>query len=167
MPTSSKDRPHYNVAVFVLLKNKKGEYLLQQRQNTSYMNGYWDFSGSGHLEHGETIRESVVREAEEECGMRVNPSSLKLVQILQHDVGDWPYIDFLFIGDEFTGDATINEAEKVADLRWFKPEDFPEKLTLALRTFQEADFPTELTYAYANEADHRRITGQEYENDTA
>lgn len=88
MPMFPKDRPHYNIAIFVLLKNEKGEYLLQQRQNTSYMNGYWDFSASGHLERGETIRECIVREAREEAGVEVNIDSLKLVHILQHDMGN-------------------------------------------------------------------------------
>ena len=93
MATFAKDRQHFNVAVFVLLRNKDGEYLLQQRQNTSYMNGYWEFSGSGHLERGETIQQAAVREAEEDCGLKVPEKSLHLVQILQHDVGDWPYVD--------------------------------------------------------------------------
>lgn len=164
MPTLAKDRAHFNVAVFVLLKNGKGEYLLQQRANTSYMNGYWDFSGSGHLERGETLRESVVREAEEECGMKVSLESLKLVQVLQHDVGDWPYVDFLFVSDDFEGEASTNEAEKVVNLQWFKPEDFPEKLTLALQSFKNQGFPSdEITYAYVNEDDHHNITGQKYE----
>lgn len=166
MPTFPKDRPHYNIAIFVLLKNEKGEYLLQQRQNTSYMNGYWDFSASGHLERGETIRECIVREAQEEAGVEVNINSLKLVHILQHDVGNWPYVDFFYVSDDFNGEPLTNEAEKVSGLEWFLPSDFPEKLTLALKVFQQAGFPDkEVTYSYANEDDHERITGQKYEEE--
>lgn len=130
------------------------------------MNGYWDFSGSGHLERGETIKQCIVREAEEECGLKVSEEDLRLVQILQHDVGDWPYIDLLFVCDTASGEVATNETEKVSALRWFKPENFPEKLTLALHAYKNAGFPTdELNFTYVNEDDHARITGKKYEND--
>lgn len=166
MPTCSHDRPHFNAAVFVVLKNEQGEYLLQQRQNTTYMNGYWDCSGSGHVEHGETLQTSAVRELEEEAGVKVAEASLRLVHILQHDVGDWPYFDFIFVANTYEGEAMIAEKEKVADLQWFAPDSFPEKLTLAMHMFRKADFPDkELTFSYVNEDDHYHITGQKYERD--
>jgi len=159
MPTYPKDRTHFNSAVFVMLKNEKGEYLLQQRQNTAYMDGHWDFSASGHLERGETLQECIVREAEEEAGVKVNIVSLKLVHILQHDVGDWPYLDFLFVSNDFEGEAVTNESDKVSGLEWFAPSRFPEKLTLALQMFKAAGFPENgLTYSYVNEDNHNKIT---------
>lgn len=147
-----------------MLRNEKGEYLLQQRQNTSFLNGFWDTSASGHLERGETIKECIVRETEEEAGIRVNVDSLKLVHILQPDLVDWPYIDFIFFSDDFEGDALTNEVEKVSALEWFKPEDFPENLTLGAHAFKEAGFPTSgLSYSFITEDDFEKITGQKYE----
>lgn len=166
MATFPKDRQHFNSAVFVMLRNDRGEYLLQERQNTSFMNGYWDFSASGHLERGETLQECIVREAEEETGVRVNIDSLKLVHISQHDVGNWPYLNFLFVSDDFEGEPVTNETDKVSGLKWFAPENFPEKLTLSVRLFEEAGFPvSELTYSYINEDDHEKIIGQKYERE--
>lgn len=164
MATYPKDRTHYNSAVFVLLKNDKGEYLLQKRINTSFMNGYWDFSASGHLERGETLQQCIAREAKEETGLDVDVDSMKLVHILQHDVGDWPYLDFLFVSDTFSGELGTGEIDKVAELRWFKPDAFPEKLTLALRMIKRAGLPDdELTFSYVDEKRHERIVGQPYE----
>lgn len=164
MPTFAKDRQHFNIAVFVLVRNDAGEYLLQQRQNTSYMNGAWDFSGSGHLERGETIKRCAIREIEEESGLVVDESSLKLAQVLQHDVGDWPYIDFLFVASAHSGDLATQEPDKIANLQWFSPDAFPERLTLALHSYRNAGFPVdELTFAYVDENDHATITGEAYE----
>lgn len=166
MPTFPKDRQHFNIAIFVMLRNKKGEYLLQQRQNTSFLNGFWDTSASGHLERGESVKECIVRETEEEAGIRVNVDSLRLVHVLQFDLNDWPYVDFIFFSDDFKGDALTNEAEKVAALQWFKPEEFPDKLTLAAYAFKEAGFPTnDLSYSFIGEDDFEQITGQEYERE--
>ena len=166
MPTFPKDRQHFNIAIFVMLRNKQGEYLLQQRQNTSFLNGFWDTSASGHLERGETIKECIVREAEEEAGVRVNIDSLKLVHVSQPELGNWPYIDFVFFSDDFEGEPLTNEAEKVSALEWFKPEDFPENLTLAATAYKNAGFPTDtLSYSFVNEADFERITGQKYERE--
>ncbi|MGH7241490.1 MAG: NUDIX domain-containing protein, partial [Candidatus Saccharimonadales bacterium] len=45
---SASERFQTHVAVFVIIRNDAGEILLQKRQNTSYLDGYWDFP-SGHV----------------------------------------------------------------------------------------------------------------------
>ena len=46
-------------------ENGEEEILLQKRMNTGYMDGYWDFSASGHVEDNEPMRIATVREEKE------------------------------------------------------------------------------------------------------
>ena len=50
------------------------EVLLHLRQNTGYMDGHWDFAGSGHVDENETARQAVARECQEELGITVEPA---------------------------------------------------------------------------------------------
>ena len=63
-----KQRYETKVAVFLVLTRMvdgKKQVLLQKRCNTGYMDGKYDMACSGHLEEGETLAMSVVREARE------------------------------------------------------------------------------------------------------
>ena len=51
-------------AVFPILLREGAngqEVLLHLRQNTGYMDGCWDFAGSGHVDENETARQAVTR----------------------------------------------------------------------------------------------------------
>lgn len=54
------------------------EVLLHLRQNTGYMDGHWDFAGSGHVDENETARQAVARECLEELGITVDPPTRNL-----------------------------------------------------------------------------------------
>ena len=45
------------------------EVLLQLRRNTGYMDGCWACAVAGHVEVGEPVTRTVVREAAEEAGI--------------------------------------------------------------------------------------------------
>ena len=52
-------------AVFPIILRREGgrtQILLHLRQNTGYMDGCWDFAGSGHVDENETARQAVARE---------------------------------------------------------------------------------------------------------
>ena len=61
------------VAVAILLrKNERGtEFLLAQRPPGKVYAGYWEFPG-GKVEAGETLREALVREIQEELGVTID-----------------------------------------------------------------------------------------------
>lgn len=162
MATHPRDRQHFNAAVFIALRNEDGEYLLQLRQNTSFMNGYWDFAAGGHVEKGETLQQCAVREAEEEAGVTIRPEDLKLIRVLQYDVGDseYPYIDFMFLCDKFSGEPATNEPHEVSELKWFKPGDFPEKCTVAVRLHEEMGYSEQLEIVFIDPDEHERIVGE-------
>jgi isopentenyldiphosphate isomerase len=69
---------HQTVHVWVF--NSKGEVLLQKRAaDKDYWPGYWDISAAGHLSEGETPEQAILREMEEEIGIKVKLSQLKKV----------------------------------------------------------------------------------------
>lgn len=117
-------------AVFpVILGAREGtrQVLLAQRANTGYMDGLWDFAGSGHVEEGETTIQALVRECREEIGIAVDPAHVRFAH-LSHRLGlqgERTYYDLYFFVDRFQGEPRIAEPEKCADLQWFDLESLP------------------------------------------
>lgn len=71
-------------AVFPILLREGAngrEVLLHLRQNTGYMDGCWDFAGSGHVDENETARQAVARECLEELGITVDPADAEFVHL--------------------------------------------------------------------------------------
>ncbi|MDQ0221784.1 NUDIX domain-containing protein [Streptococcus moroccensis] len=117
-------------AVFPIIQNEQGQLLLHQRQNTGYMDGYWDLAGTGHIDPGETATEAVVRECQEELGIQVNADSLQLVHTV-HRTGQedqFPYIYLYFTVSRYSGKPKVMEAFKNAGLAWFNLEQLPDQM---------------------------------------
>ena len=77
-------------AVFPILLREGAngrEVLLHLRQNTGYMDGCWDFAGSGHVDENETARQAVARECLEELGITVNPADMEFVHLCHRVAG--------------------------------------------------------------------------------
>ena len=55
---------------------RDGQVLLQQRQNTGYMDGHWSFSAAGHVERDESVTAAAVREVWEELGVSIHEACL-------------------------------------------------------------------------------------------
>lgn len=75
--------------VHVLVFNRNGDLFLQKRSmNKDVAPGKWDTSVGGHVNSGETIREALNREMEEELGIIVgsesNSSDLKFLYTYIH-----------------------------------------------------------------------------------
>ncbi|MGT2756887.1 NUDIX domain-containing protein [Streptococcus ovuberis] len=122
-----KDHFKLYAAIFPMIFNSEGQILLHKRQNTGYMDGYWDLAGTGHLDAGETAREAVIRECLEELGIDITPEALQLVHTV-HRVGQedaFPYLYLYFMVKQFTGQPRIMEARKNAELAWFFPDKLP------------------------------------------
>ncbi len=62
------------VAAAVMLRADGREFLLAQRPEGKVYAGYWEFPG-GKVEPGETVREALVRELQEELGITVTACS--------------------------------------------------------------------------------------------
>lgn len=122
-----KHRYESKIAVFLVLKrivDGKKEVLLQRRCNTGYMDGKYDMACSGHLEAGEPLAMAVVREANEEIDILIDPKDLELVSIIHPYQED--YINIFFSTQKYTGTPKIMEKEKCDDLNWFEINNLPD-----------------------------------------
>ena len=128
----------YSAVFPVLLRSRGGrqEVLLHLRQNTGYMDGHWDFAGSGHVDGSETARQAVARECHEELGITVNPADAEFAHLC-HGVDDSQgrtYYDMCFFVRRYKGEPTVMEPDKNAGLRWFPTDDLPENVSASVAT---------------------------------
>lgn len=109
---------------------RRGELvLLQLRQGTGYMDGYWATAAAGHVEAGESAPQAAVREAYEELGVSIEPDELVPLTTMHRSQGNGQAIDervdFFFACTTWQGEPQMMERDKVADLAWFHLDDLP------------------------------------------
>lgn len=113
----------------VVLREQDGreEVLLLLRANTNYMDGKWDFAGSGHVEEGETASQAVCRELWEETGLAAKPEDAEFLHV-SHRIKELTYYDFYFEIRKWEGDPTIREPDKCSGMAWFPTDALPEDM---------------------------------------
>ena len=109
------------------------EVLLQLRRNTGYMDGCWACAVAGHVEVGEPVTRTVVREAAEEAGIVLDPEDVRALTTVHrsNDVGGpllEQRVDFFFTARRWSGEPTAAEPERNAGLRWFALDELPERV---------------------------------------
>lgn len=74
-----------HVAVGVIYRD--GKVLIARRPDHVHQGGLLEFPG-GKVEAGETVQQALVREIQEETGLRISPHVLEPVIEIRHDYGD-------------------------------------------------------------------------------
>jgi 8-oxo-dGTP pyrophosphatase MutT (NUDIX family) len=118
------------VAVHVLLV-RDGRILLLRRANTGYEDGNYSVV-AGHVEAGEQIVETAVREAREEAGIEIAPEDLRIVGIM-HRRADDERIDFFAVAARWSGEPRSAEPDKCDELRWFAIDALPANVIAYVR----------------------------------
>ncbi|WP_194410378.1 NUDIX hydrolase [Microbacterium cremeum] len=142
-------------ASYVFLR-RHGAVLLQLRHNTGYMDGYWTAGAAGHIELGETAVDAAIREAREELGVVIEPSGLNPSTVMQRTDGTAEpreqRVDWFFVCDAWSGEPTILEPRKCAELAWFGldalPEHVPDYERLALDAVREGHASSLLSFGF-------------------
>lgn len=120
-------------AAYVIVRRTFGgaeQVLLQLRQNTGYMDGYWACGAAGHVEQGEPVLAAAVREAHEELGVTIAPGDLLPATVMHRTTpGGGPIeerVDFFFQCRTWSGEPMLAEADKALALRWFDLAALPD-----------------------------------------
>ncbi len=111
-------------AYLILIRDDR--ILLSRRFNTAWRNGDYSLI-AGHLDPGESIRTTMVREAKEEAGVAIQLADLQFVHVMQQ-YENAEYFDFYFTADTWEGEPTNCEPDKCDDIRWFPLDELPENL---------------------------------------
>lgn len=108
---------YYPMVVMVVIRNSKGEFLMQKRVESK--GGDWGVTG-GHPKAGETPIEGMLTEVKEELGL-----SFSKDDFIEYDSGcDGKdcYKMYLVNKDIDLNDITIQE-EELSEVRWFSTKE--------------------------------------------
>lgn len=129
--------PIMGTAGGVIVENSNGEILLQKRKD----NNCWGLIG-GSMEIGESIKETVKREAYEEAGIRVHDLELFGIytgkdRFITYPNGDICYVtSIIFITTNYDGEI-INQEDEVLEHRFFDRNNIPKEINTFDRVFIE------------------------------
>lgn len=122
-----KERYKTPSAVFAIFI-KENQVLLQKRQNTGYMDGYYDFAASGHVEQNESMTDALIREVREELAVDISRDVIEFGTLMHKHEENIVYYNGFFIIWNSSYDFKINEPEKCSELKWADMNHLPEKL---------------------------------------
>lgn len=147
-------------AVFIIIRNEAGQVLLHRRQNTTFLNGYYDFP-SGRVDPDESFQFAAARELNEETGLTVDTSDLQLVHLNQNML-DIPYLNVLFLAKSWHGTPAIMEPHKCDDMQFFAIDDLPAKCTLSVRLAEQNGFSDVVTHSYVDMPKYEQLMGEPF-----
>lgn len=111
------------VGVHVVLE-QADTVLLMRRAGTGFFDGQYSLPG-GHVEPGESIRQTACREMWEEVGVALGPADLSYMGVV-HRLSDSNRIDFFLRAVGWRGVPEIREHHKCDHLAWFPLGALPE-----------------------------------------
>jgi ADP-ribose pyrophosphatase YjhB (NUDIX family) len=124
--------------------------------NTGYMDEHYDLSATGHVEPNESMWECAIRETREEIGVTIRQENLKPIIMSQINAGI-PYLNLVFICEQWEGIPSIQEPEKCNDIGWYSLDNLPKLCTPTLRILESVDSINEMTYVYVDQAKHDEL----------
>ena len=110
-------KPHFHVTAGLIWKN--GKVLIAKRPKGSHLEGFWEFPG-GKQEKGESLKECLEREIEEELGLKVKAEQTLLT--VDHEYGAKVISLHVFNCTRLSGEPRALQCQEI---RWVDPADFP------------------------------------------
>ena len=123
MEVTSLKKEERTIAVNAIFVDAEGRILLGKRAKHKSGGGQWGLPG-GTQTKGEKYQETLIREMEEELGVKVLECSYN--NFFQCIVSENVHFDHhAFVVTKWSGDIVNNEPNKCDELRWFSIEELP------------------------------------------
>lgn len=133
---SGKEKFMVRAAVYlVLIKDKK--VLLSRRYKTGWMDGMYSLV-AGHIDGNEPVGDSMIREAYEEAGIKIERNDLIPNKVLHRKSDDCEYMDFFFTAKTWSGEPKIMEPNKCDNIAWFPVNNLPSNILPYVRNVIES-----------------------------
>ncbi|MCY4144327.1 MAG: isopentenyl-diphosphate Delta-isomerase [Gammaproteobacteria bacterium] len=120
-------RLHRAFSLFVF--NRHGETLIQRRHSDKRLwPGYWSNGCCSHPRNGEIIEDAVVRRAEQELGLSVNPDFLFKFRYRATYLAMGSEFELCSVFVSHTADEPNVNATEIAEWRWVAPHDLDREI---------------------------------------
>ena len=113
----------YPVASHLFLIDAAERVLFMRRAGSGYADGQLGVP-AGHVDLGETVTESIIRETGEELGIKLNADDLVFAGTMFRRSQE-PRVDYFFTARTWEGDPEIREPHKCTELVWAAAGDLP------------------------------------------
>jgi 8-oxo-dGTP diphosphatase len=110
-------------AVFVLLE-RDNQYFFLRRFNTGWADGLLTLP-AGHVDKGDSVIKSAIKETKEEAGVDVSPEDLEFIHV---DYILDEYVNFYFRANKFTGEPFLCEPHAASEAIWINKNMLPEDI---------------------------------------
>lgn len=104
----------------------KGNVLVQNKKGDRTWHG-WNFPG-GHVEQGEFVTPSVIREVREETGLTIENPKLCGIKEFQKEQDGKRFIVFLYAASRFSGELRVSDE---GDVFWYPLSELKRSKELA------------------------------------
>lgn len=120
-------KERFKIGSFVsLILRKDTKVLLIRRFNTGCEDGMYGCAGGG-VDGNEPITQALVREADEELGIKLKREHLNVVHVVHRKNGlGQEMIGFFIEATAWEGDPYNREPHKCDDLAWFELDQLPD-----------------------------------------
>ena len=124
-------KDYIGVGVGAFIVNENNEVLLHKRAVPAEKD-HWCIPG-GRLEMFEKLEDAVIREVKEEIDVDVKIERIMGVcdHIIEAEKAHWVAMSYLC--KITNGEPKIMEPDKASEMRWFKLDNLPDKLTITTK----------------------------------
>ena len=134
----------YHIVTDVFIFNSTNQLLLTRRAPSKKGGLLWEGTG-GSLLPGENSQEAILREIEEEIGLKVKKEELILYKTMRRDEEKSPrFKDLWLLKRDFEIDDLVLQEEEVVDAKWTDLDEFIKMLNnkeiVGTLDFNENDF---------------------------
>ena len=120
---------HWHKAVAIFIINSKNQVLLQKRSDSKKLwPGMWDVSAGGHVLAGEFGFQAVMRECEEELGLKLDKNDITFIGAttstnLKGDVINNHFNEYYIVHKDLNPSTLKLQTEEVSEVEWIDRDE--------------------------------------------